>query len=150
MLKLKLPRPRPPDANNWFLRKDPCAWKDQRQEEKRMTEDKTVRYHPQLDGHEFSKFHDLVMHWEDWPVAVHSAAKCWTQLSNWTVLDFSLTSSSVCGNSPARILKWVAMPLSRGFSQPKDQTQISRIVGGFFTSWATREAKSSKLKGQVL
>ena len=30
-----------------------------------------------------------------------------------------------------RILEWVAIP-SRGFSQPRDQTQVSRIAGGFF------------------
>ena len=30
--------------------------------------------------------------------------------------------------------------LSRGSSQPRDQTQVSCIAGGFFTSWATREA----------
>ena len=36
----------------------------------------------------------------------------------------------------ARILEWVAVPFSRGFSQPRDQTQVSHIVGGFFTSWA--------------
>ena len=34
----------------------------------------------------------------------------------------------------ARILEWVAFPFSRGSSQPKDQTQVSRIAGGFFTS----------------
>ena len=39
-----------------------------------MTENETVGWHSQLDGHEFSKFHDLVMHWEDWPVAVHNVA----------------------------------------------------------------------------
>ena len=40
----------------------------------------------------------------------------------------------------ARILEWVAMPSSRGSSQPRDQTQVSHIAGGFFTSWTTREA----------
>ena len=43
-------------------------------------------------------------------------------------------------NSQARILEWVAFPFSRGSSQPRDQTQASCIAGGFFTSWATREA----------
>ena len=33
----------------------------------------------------------------------------------------------------ARILKWVAMPFSRGSSQPRDQTQVSLIAVGFFT-----------------
>ena len=41
----------------------------------------------------------------------------------------------------AKILEWVAMPSSRGSSQPRDQTQVSHIAGGFFTIWATREAK---------
>ena len=32
----------------------------------------------------------------------------------------------------ARILKWVAMPSSRGSSQPRDQTQVFCIAGRFF------------------
>ena len=31
------------------------------------------------------------------------------------------------------ILQWIAYPFSRGSSQPRDQTQVSHIVGGFFT-----------------
>ena len=30
---------------------------------------------------------------------------------------------------------------SRETSHPKDRTQVSHIAGGFFTSWATREAQ---------
>ena len=44
----------------------------------------------------------------------------------------------------ARILEWVAFPFSRGSSRPRDWTQVSHIAGGFFTSWATREAHHSK------
>ena len=44
----------------------------------------------------------------------------------------------------ARILEWVAIPIFRGSSQPRDWTQISRTAGGFFTSWATREAHGTK------
>ena len=55
-------------------------------------------------------------------------------------LDYSPPGSSVHGILQARMLEWVAMPFSRGSSQPSDQTQVSRIAGGFFTSWATREA----------
>ena len=40
----------------------------------------------------------------------------------------------------ARILEWVAFPFSRESSQPRDQTLVSYIAGGFFTSWATRES----------
>ena len=42
--------------------------------------------------------------------------------------------------SHARILEWVASSLSRGSSQPRDQSQVSHISGRFFTIWATREA----------
>ena len=38
-----------------------------------------------------------------------------------------------------RILEWVACPFSSGSSQPGNQTEVSRIAGGFFISWATRE-----------
>ena len=39
-----------------------------------------------------------------------------------------------------RILKCVAYAFSRGFSRPRNGTRVSCIAGGFFTSWATREA----------
>ena len=42
--------------------------------------------------------------------------------------------ASVHGILQARILEWVAIPFSRGSSQPRDQTQVSHIAGGFFTS----------------
>ena len=34
----------------------------------------------------------------------------------------------------------VAISLSRGSSQPRDQIRVSCIVGSFFTAWATWEA----------
>ena len=55
-------------------------------------------------------------------------------------MDCSPRGSSVHGIPQARILQWVAIPFSRGSSQPRDQTQVSRIAGRFFTVWATREA----------
>ena len=50
---------------------------------------------------------------------------------------------TVHGILQARILEWVAFPFSRGSSQLRDRTQISRIAGGFFTIWVTREAHVS-------
>ena len=47
---------------------------------------------------------------------------------------------TVHGILQARILEWVAIPFSRGSSQPRDWTQVSHIVGSFFTCWATMEA----------
>ena len=53
----------------------------------------------------------------------------------------SVTSDSVTpwthtvhGILQARILEWVAIPFSKGSSQPRDRTQVSCIAGGFFTS----------------
>ena len=48
------------------------------------------------------------------------------------------TDYKVHGILQARILEWVAFPFSRGSSHPRDWTQVSHIVGGFFTSWATQ------------
>ena len=41
---------------------------------------------------------------------------------------------TVHGILQARILEWVAFSFSRGSSQPRNQTQVSCIAGGFFTS----------------
>ena len=49
---------------------------------------------------------------------------------------------TVRGILQARILVWVAFPF-RGSSQPRDQTQVSCIAGGFFISWAARGAPST-------
>ena len=57
-------------------------------------------------------------------------------------MDCSPPGSSVHDDSSGKILEWVAMPSSRASSQPRDQTQVSRIAGSFFTCWTTREAIS--------
>ena len=43
----------PPDVKSWLNWKDPDAGKDWRQEEKGTTEDEMVRWHHQLNEHEF-------------------------------------------------------------------------------------------------
>ena len=43
------------------------------------------------------------------------------------------------------MLEWVVFSFSRGSFPPRDQTQVSRIAGGFFTSWATRETPCAYL-----
>ena len=39
-----------------------------------------------------------------------------------------------------RVLDWIAYPFSSGSSQPRNQTWVSCIAGGFYTNWAIREA----------
>jgi len=43
-------------------------------------------------------------------------------------------------NSPGQNTGVGSLSLLQGSSQPRDRTQVSHIAGGFFTSWATREA----------
>ena len=50
----------------------------------------------------------------------------------------------------ARIMEWVAIPFSRGSSQPRDRTQVSCIAGGVFIRWATREPNIRCLNQELL
>ena len=56
-------------------------------------------------------------------------------------MDCSLPGYSIHGIIQARILESVAVPFSRGSSQPRDRTLIFYIAGRFFTVWVTREIK---------
>ena len=66
-----------------------------------------------------------------------------TCVNEWKSLSLSLQKCptlcnpmdyKVHGVLQARLLEWVAFPFSRGSSQPRDHTQVSRIAGRFFTS----------------
>ena len=65
----------------------------------------------------------------------------WKSLSR--VWLYDPTDNTVHGILQARILEWLAFPFSRESSQPRDQTQVYHIAGGFFTIWATRETQDS-------
>ena len=54
-------------------------------------------------------------------------------------MECRLPGSFVYVTLQARTLQWVAIPFSRGSSQPRKLTQIDHIAGRFFTMWATRE-----------
>ena len=54
-------------------------------------------------------------------------------------LGHRLPGSSVHGILQARILEWVAIPFSRGSSQPRDQTWVFCTAGRFVTIWVTKE-----------
>ena len=62
---------------------------------------------------------------------------CRLHIEKVKVFQSSLTLQP-CGlfspqNSPGQNTEGVAFPISRGSSQPRDQTQVSHIAGGFFT-----------------
>ena len=55
-------------------------------------------------------------------------------------MDCSPPGYCVHGIFQVRVLKWVAIPFSKGSSQPRDQTWVFCTAGRFFSIWATREA----------
>ena len=61
-------------------------------------------------------------------------------------LECSPPGSSVRGILQARILEWVAIPFSKGSSQPRNWTLVSCIVGRFFAVWATRKVLNIYIK----
>ena len=60
-------------------------------------------------------------------------------------MDCSPPGSSVHGTVQARILEWVAIPFSRGSSQPRDWIEVSCIAGSFSVSWATKEINKESM-----
>ena len=56
-------------------------------------------------------------------------------------MDCSLPGSSAHEIVQARIQEWVVISFCRGSSPPWDPMCISYTAGGFFTSWATGEAR---------
>ena len=56
-------------------------------------------------------------------------------------MDYSLPGSSVHGILQARMLEWVAIPFSRGSSQPRDRTRVSCAAGRFFIVYGPRDAR---------
>ena len=82
----------PADAKNWLIGNDPDTGKDWRQEEKGTTEDEIVGWHRWLDGHEWasSAFGDGQ---GSLTCCIHGAAKGQEQLSDWTELTCSNSSS---------------------------------------------------------
>ena len=57
--------------------------------------------------------------------------------------------ATVHGILQTRILEWVAFPFSRASSQPRDQTQVSHIAGGFFINWAVNLCDQWPLNANV-
>ena len=77
----------------------------------------------------------------NWAQHMGSMIKCEVKVTQSYLTLCDPMDYTVHGILQARILEWVTFPFSRRSSQPRDYTQVFCIVGGFFTSWATREAQ---------
>ena len=56
-------------------------------------------------------------------------------------MDYNPPGSSVHGNSLGENTAVGCHALLQGIFQPRDQTQVTGIAGGFLTIWATREVQ---------
>ena len=63
----------------------------------------------------------------------HKVRHSWSDLAA-AAADYNPLGSSVHGILQARILEWVAISFSRGYSQPRGQTCISELADGVFTT----------------
>ena len=78
------------------------------------------------------------------PIITGCVLICFSCIQVCDPVDYSLPGSSVYGILQARILEWVAMPSSRGSSQPRGWTcgflHVPALAGRFFTTSATWKA----------
>ena len=81
----------------------------------------------------------------EWVVYLFSRGS--SQPRNWTgvCLRYRRILYQLSYQGSPRIPEWVAYLFSTGSSQPRSWTGVSCVTGGFFTSWATREALLKKL-----
>ena len=64
-------------------------------------------------------------------------------------MDYKLAGSSVSGISQARMLEQVAISFSRGSSQPRNQTRVSWLAGGFFTTEPPGKLQSARYSNVI-
>ena len=74
-------------------------------------------------------------------ISLENNPSCFLKVAQSCLTLCNLMECIVHGILQARILEWIAIPFSKGSSQPRDRTQVSHIADGFFTSRATREAR---------
>ena len=60
----------------------------------------------------------------------------------------SRPGSSVHGIFQTRMLEWVAISFSRGFSWPRDWTWVACFAGRFFADWAIKYLRCPAVHGQ--
>ena len=85
----------PPHAKSWLIGKDPDAGRDWGQEEKGMTEDERAGWHHRLNGREFEWIPGVGDGQGGLACCDSGVTKSWTQLSDWTELNWTLSYSFI-------------------------------------------------------
>ena len=68
---------------------------------------------------------------------VLSSVQSFSRVQVCNPMDYSMPGSSVHGIFQARELVWVAMPSSKGYSRPRDQTHVSYVSCRWFFATST-------------
>ena len=148
----------PLELKSWLIGKDFGDGTDWRQVEKGETDNEMVGWHIWLSAHEFeqtprnSDEQGSLEYYSPWghkesdmtewlnnnhfPLFFAFSLK-WSESLSHSVMSDSLQPHGlyIPWNSPGQNTGVGSLSLP----QPKDQTQVPWITGGFFTSWATRE-----------
>ena len=123
--------------------------------ESRRRRDEVVGWHHWLNGHAFEKVpgngerQGSLVCCSPWGHNESDMTE-WTRsnlFASFSVMSDSLRSHGLYStrrlcpcDSPASVLKWVAISFSRWSFPPSDCPQVSSIAGRFFTFWASRES----------
>ena len=81
---------------------------------------------------------------------VYRVRECLVRFRDWMKMDCSPSGSSVHGISKARMLKWVASPLSRGSARLRNQTQAPALQADSLPSEPpAKTPKNNASKGKL-
>ena len=99
------------------------------------------------------KWNNKVIQWKPFVLCIPKPSQSESEVAQsyptlFDPMDCSLPSSSVHRIFQAILLEWIAISFSRGSSQPRDRTRVSRIVDRCFTVWATREVQTRWQTGE--
>ena len=127
---------------NWLIEKDPDAGKDWKQEDTGKTEDKMVRGHHRLDGHEFEQAPRIGDGQGSPPCCSPWCRKVrqdWATELNW--LNCSLPGSSVHGDSLGKNTGVGCPALLQGIFRTQALNPGLLHCIEFLTVWATRDSQ---------